>query len=389
MFVRAQRAQVRVNKFYRHLEHLSSSLGLCASLQARLRPWDQQGQRYFNDLSLECWIVSHSKTLSRLSLNQSAQWLVAGEATQLQLFKSGEDLRKYVDQLKKPIKGVVVRRVKDKLLSNRNSTFLLRSRLLITSLVPLRAYIHETGSLGFMGEKRMKPRSQEWTHGELEELIGSTAWSKVKLGVTSAVAKVLLACEQTFARSYARMQANFTCATCFQQLAVDSVITEDFSVRVIDIQSIPVQKTSTDKFDASLRLFETDSARLLFAAHRLDVESVSAALRSELNGVKYSDLRKGDYTAIIDIRLEKFFKWLNPSMLLYMTELHNEMRHLGRFSPIYPPLRGEQTEDGRLQWKLYLNYLGFNGARIKFHMLLIDLGDFFLKSELPKPKFLS
>ena len=386
MFLKAQVDEVRVNKYFQHFEHLSSSRGLCASLQNILKPWDEQGIVYFNQITLECWIVAQPKVLLQMPLNRTAKWLVTGDGMQLQVVHKAEDLRAHVDRVRKQSKTTVIRRLKDPLLGNKNATFLLQSRVLVTSAVPLRAFIHDSGSLSLVHSKRLRPRVQEWTHVQFEELLGSTAWEKVKQRRNSAIAKVLLVSERKFSKAYSRLQTNFTCAHCFQQLAVDMVVTEQLNVHVVDIHSVSLhlQKGKEERFQAGLRRFEEDSIRLLFGSHKLEAEVMANALRAELNLVKYADLRKGEYTPIIDISLQVFFKWLDPGLLSYVIELHNEVQRMGRFTPLYPPLKEVQSERTRAEWKLYLGHLGFTPTRIKFHMLLNDLEPFFMRRRAVK-----
>lgn len=142
--------------------------------------------------------------------------------------------------------------------------FDFRTYVLVTSVLPLRAYIYKEGLVRFasskfnpnatkggterqyltntsVGKKYAHLSNLTWTFRKLKEYFtsGGIDAEKVFEKLNEAIVRTLLAAEYRFQRSYFLNLGGYDCHSCFQLLGVDVILDSDLHPYVIEV-SVPV-----------------------------------------------------------------------------------------------------------------------------------------------------
>lgn len=238
----------------------------------------------------------------------------------------------------------------------------LRTYVLITSMVPLRAYVYKEGLVRFasgdydhnatkggkeqqfltntsVGKKYAQLSNLTWTferlcrHFELQGIDAEAVFGSIH----EAIARVLLSSEYQFQDEFHSTLGGHTCPQCFQLLGIDVILDTNLNPIVIEVNGLPSMQLSQDpgvppdlsnpytatKFDLML-----DTLNILFKG-----SSVSGALAEELNilglGIKPGPLCTPQHVSCIDAKEVRD-----------LLDSKREFLNKGGFRRIYPSAHG-------------------------------------------------
>jgi hypothetical protein len=146
----------------------------------------------------------------------------------------------------------------------------LRTYVLVTSIVPLRAYIFKEGLVRFastkykekgnsskseksyltntsIGKKYTDLSNLTWTFAKLKSYINAmtdTSGDSVFEAIHEVIAKTLLASELSFAAEFASALDGYTCQHCYQLLGVDVILDSKFQPKVLEVNGLPSMQLS-------------------------------------------------------------------------------------------------------------------------------------------------
>lgn len=176
----------------------------------------------------------------------------------------------------------------------------LRTYVLVTSTVPVRAYVYSRGLVRFASETYSSSASKggkktqfltntsvnrkaghnmtslTWSFRELEDYfennLGSGSYKTLFKNIQRSVAVMLLSSESSFSNRFKRVpKEGFKCESCYHLLGVDLIVDSNLHPRVIEINGEPSMKLSGLKgkpnhYDTTKRFMNADLVRLVFNA---------------------------------------------------------------------------------------------------------------------------
>ena len=252
----------------------------------------------------------------------------------------------------------------------------LRTYVVITSLFPLRAYIHSRGLVRLSTTaydphaKAGGNKSQYLTNTSINRKFAGSmndiTWSFEKLRahfgdkvfalffqrIQASVAFTLLSSLQAFNEHYAGYspwssdaEHDFRCSNCYQLLGVDLIADESLHPRVIEVNGEPSMKLTGNEdghYDQTKLKMQRDLVKLVFAKpHANLVETV----KDDISKIRLSR------------PMEYYSELLNKDkrMVQYLLETKKENDHMGEFRRIFPPSTACVAESHRLLWDRVLS----------------------------------
>eukprot|EP00516_Mucochytrium_quahogii_P005096 CAMPEP_0203758698 /NCGR_PEP_ID=MMETSP0098-20131031/11523_1 /ASSEMBLY_ACC=CAM_ASM_000208 /TAXON_ID=96639 /ORGANISM=" , Strain NY0313808BC1" /LENGTH=711 /DNA_ID=CAMNT_0050651241 /DNA_START=111 /DNA_END=2243 /DNA_ORIENTATION=- len=194
----------------------------------------------------------------------------------------------------------------------------IRTYVLVTSTVPMRAYVFQRGLVRFASSKYDQSAKKggkrtayltntsvnkkfnkdnvtgiTWSFEDLkahfDKNVAGNAYDELMKNIQKAVSIVLLSAEQEWGRYYASKSLE-ACPNCFQIMGVDLIVDANMIPRVIEVNGQPSMKLSNDKKDhysnTKLAMIQ-DMISMLFSEN-----SVADQLLAALEGVDHTLLKK-------------------------------------------------------------------------------------------------
>ena len=201
--------------------------------------------------------------------SQRIDWIVKpsakGEGHGIFVVDTFEDLSS------RPTDGFVVQPLlRDPYLIN-GKKFDFRTYVLVTSILPLRAYIYKEGLVRFasskydhnatrggketqfltntsVGKKYTQLSNLTWTFKKLKEYFPTLGVDVdgVFESINDAIVRVLLAAEYRFLRNFQLFLGGYDCHNCFQLLGVDVILDSQLHPTVIEVRLMPVLVSCPD-----------------------------------------------------------------------------------------------------------------------------------------------
>ena len=233
--------------------------GFCYTMREAL-----SGFKGAKNFTFPCWVLPKDEELLRREMNRTdSLWIVKpsgqGEGHGIFIANRMNDITKhqhFFDTL------VVQPFLTDPYLVE-GRKFDFRTYVLVTSIIPLRAYIYKEGLVRFASSKYDHNASKGGSErqyltntsiGKKYTHLGNLTWTFQKLkdyfssvgvdgklvfeGINEAIVKVLLAAEYRFQRNFMVNLRGYDCHSCFQLLGVDVILDSSLHAYVIEVRSI-------------------------------------------------------------------------------------------------------------------------------------------------------
>ena len=246
----------RVNQIHGVRDIIWRKDAFCYTIRESLSGF--KGEKNF---TFPCWVLPKDEALLRKEMNRTdSLWIVKpsgmGEGHGIFIVKTMSEILNrqnffdtYVVQpfLNNPY-----------LIEGRKFDF--RTYVLVTSIIPLRAYIYKEGLVRFasskydhnatkggserqyltntsVGKKYTHLANLTWTFQRLRDYFSSVGVDddRVFEGINQAIVKVLLAAEFRFQRDFSASLRGYDCHSCFQLLGVDVILDSSLHAYVIEV----------------------------------------------------------------------------------------------------------------------------------------------------------
>jgi len=250
----------------------------------------------------------------------------------------------------------------------------LRTYVLVTSTVPMRAYVYSRGLVRFasspydpnarnggkksqyltntsINKKYVKQNVTDitWSFSDLQSHLDGEAagtYNELFSRMQAAISIVFLSAEQEWRRYYS--SHGESCATCFQIMGVDLIVDEMMRPRVIEVNGQPNMKLSEDKKD---HYSVTKLSMMKDMIHAIFLEeSVSNELLHALEGFDAQVLQA-----------------LTQQEWTYLLEYIKERKHRGQWKKVYPNVVNSKLHSA------FLEQQKRNPARLALHDVLMHL----------------
>lgn len=244
----------RINQFYQMRHVLWRKDSFCRTLQGALESFASPDP----DFSLPCWVLPEDLDALRPLVDGQAEFVVKpsdrGEGHGIFVTSQLEDLMN--DSLSHYVVQPLL--VDPFLVEERKVD--LRTYVLVTSVLPLRAYLFKEGLVRFASERysgsnRTRTERTFLTNtsiGKKYTDLSNLTWTFVKLrvwldaqghsagdvfrSVQEAIAKTLLAAEGQFAQEFAAGLDGYDCSACYQLLGVDVIFDSQLRPHVLEVR---------------------------------------------------------------------------------------------------------------------------------------------------------
>jgi len=252
----------------------------------------------------------------------------------------------------------------------------IRTYVLVTSTVPMRAYVYSDGIIRF-ASKAYDPNARKG--GKKSQFLTNTSVNKkfVKQNVTEitwafndlrdhfsktgedfealfkriqiAISIVFLSAEQEWRRYYHSGHSDASCSNCFQILGVDLIVDSEMKPRVIEVNGQPSMKLSkghSDRYSHSKMNMMSDMVAMMFR-HEDPVADELLSSMSEID--------------------ENILKSLSTSEWEYLIKYTKERKHPGQWKKAYPNFENDRLHSA------FLEQQKRNPARLALHDVLMHL----------------
>ncbi len=253
---RSLRKTQRFNQIHGLREIIWRKDGFCYTIRESLSGF--KGDR---DFTFPCWVLPADEDILRKEMNSSnSLWIVKpsgmGEGHGIFVVKDMEEIvrrQSFFDTY------VVQPFLADPYLVG-GRKFDFRTYVLVTSVVPLRAYIYKEGLVRFasskydhnatkggserqyltntsVGKKYTHLGNLTWTFQKLKDYFSSVGVDSESVfnGINQAIVNVLLASEYRFLRNFFVNLRGYNCHSCFQLLGVDVILDSSLHAYVIEV----------------------------------------------------------------------------------------------------------------------------------------------------------
>jgi len=258
-----------------------------------------------------------------------------------------------------------------------------RTYVLVTSAVPLRAYVYSRGLVRLAtspystdckshnqtacltntsinkkveGASSHKLKDITWSFHHLEKYFaqedsGGLEYSEMFSKMSLAIGTVLLSAESNFYKSWGD---TFKCENCYQLLGVDVIFDSSGGARIVEVNGEPSMRLTSGAsthYDVTKKSMAKDLVGLTYCRESgaSDLEAALRRLSSCAGGKPYVNKR--------DVK--------------YALSMFRERKQMGGFKPVYP------HPDWHYKYRILLDHfktrrLGFHsdGARLKTHDLI-------------------
>ena len=244
----------RVNQIHGLRDTLWRKDAFCNTMREALSSY--KGRKNF---TFPCWVLPKDREALEVEMSRkNMEWIVKpsgqGEGHGIFVVNSFEELNSQRTD------GFVVQSfLRDPyLIYGRKFDF--RTYVLVTSIVPLRAYIYKEGLVRFasskydrnatkggkehqfltntsVGKKYTQLSNLTWTYQKLKHYFSNRGIDadKVFESVNDAIVRVLLAAEYRFLRDFQLFLGGYDCQNCFQLLGVDVILDSQLHPIVIEV----------------------------------------------------------------------------------------------------------------------------------------------------------
>ncbi|GBG33558.1 Tubulin polyglutamylase TTLL6 [Hondaea fermentalgiana] len=248
----------------------------------------------------------------------------------------------------------------------------LRAYVLVTSTVPMRAYVHERGIVRFASRdynEQARRANQVLTNTHVnkqfaKQNVTSITWSfkdlrdqltadghdadALFLDMQKSISTVLLSGEKAW-QSFYQSKQQAECVNCYQILGIDLIVDENLKTRVLEVNAQPSLRMSDDEQDH----YSQTKQVMLADTLGMFVETNSSEAKELLDAVKGIDM---DVLKALDTRHWEY-------LISYM----NERKRPGGWKMVYPNLIFEKHHDA------FLDHLESTRARFALQRVLMHL----------------
>ena len=238
----------------------------------------------------------------------------------------------------------------------------LRTYVLVTSVLPMRAYVYSRGLVRFATQEHGKKSRKAfltntsinkkngtaasaitWPFSRLRSHLGAAEYDRVFSRMESAIRMVLVGSETSFENIFnKRVSPGFRCGNCYHLFGVDLILDDAMVPRVIEVngepsmvlEGRPISDSETNHYDETKMKMQRDAVGLVLST------DVKRAGERTVEGLRADDA------------------WIDENELKYIVETNREGEKLGGWRPVYPSARM-----GDADWI-------FAGRRKRFHDLL-------------------
>jgi len=359
-------------------------------MRKALKSWTPEGATWMKKFTFECWVVPHDNDELTEKLNSDTYFDTSGWVFKPESGGGGSGIYVAMDKAKveNDIKWwkkrrqtyVIQPRLANPLLI-KNRKFDLRTHVLVTSVSPIRAYLHSNGIVRFasgdftkeyskdtrnsfltnlsVGGKTTKTEDLSWSFEELRAYLKEDA-ALVFSRIDEAIAKMLVASEKAFSERYSSIDSgNFKCRTCYQQIGVDILLDEDLKPYIMEVNGNPMQNFKSEKITQVCKEFQSDISALLYGDN-------SNSINNDLIEALESVLSPG-------MDLDSYYDWLDSDSIEYLLMMLTEQMNMESFRLVYPSSHAAYSKTKEIEWTTYLDYLQHAPERIAFHKLLVNL----------------
>ncbi|GBG26316.1 Tubulin polyglutamylase TTLL6 [Hondaea fermentalgiana] len=259
----------------------------------------------------------------------------------------------------------------------------IRTYVLVTSTVPMRAYVFERGIVRFASSaydphaRKGGKRSQYLTNTSVNKKyvnqnVTEITWAfedlrnyLTKSGqdyealfkrAQTAISIVMLSAEQEWRRYYSS-HSESTCPNCFQIMGVDLIVDDKMNPRVIEVNGQPSMKLSSDKSDhysiTKMRMM-SDMVAMLFGTESSIADDLLVALK-DIDREMLSELTKVEWE--------------------YLLDYYKERRSLGGWQKVYPNRENHDIHSA------FLVQQKRNPTRLALHDILMHLEEVLSSSD--------
>eukprot|EP00510_Aplanochytrium_minuta_P002754 CAMPEP_0184018130 /NCGR_PEP_ID=MMETSP0954-20121128/7964_1 /TAXON_ID=627963 /ORGANISM="Aplanochytrium sp, Strain PBS07" /LENGTH=568 /DNA_ID=CAMNT_0026299529 /DNA_START=65 /DNA_END=1768 /DNA_ORIENTATION=+ len=364
-------AKGNTNRIFGSKEIWSTKLSYCSTLRESLRATTEEGREWIGSFTFMCWILpTNFAALEADIASSNGKYIVKPAAAQ-----AGEGI--YLHDVStmglKGLKGRVMRlnpAVVQPYLSNplliNKKKWDMRIYVTVTSVVPLRAYMHSKGFIRFayqnysndeesrtqksnfltnlsVNNKLADTNDLTWVFSELREYLGDKA-AFVFSQIDTALARMLLTSEKGFRKFYdTKVSTNFSCVNCYQNLGIDVILDDNLTPYIIEINGNPTFNFKAEKLNDEVSQLHEDTVRMLYnnvnifkdSSGKNDLE-IAAELMQDLSAIATKD--------------DNEFKWLTHDQISYLVRSRREQQEMGGFRRIYPQARYCEEDVDENQW---------------------------------------
>jgi len=248
----------RVNQIHGVRDVIWRKDAFCYTMRESLSGF--KGEKNF---TFPCWVLPKDKALLQREMNRSKSlWIVKpsgmGEGHGIFIVKS---MREIINR-QNFFDTYVVQPFLNNPYLIEGRKFDFRTYVLVTSMIPLRAYIYKEGLVRFassqydhnatkggserqyltntsVGKKYMHLANLTWTFQRLRDYFSSVGVNSEEVfeGINEAIVKVLLAAEFRFQRDFSFTLRGYDCHSCFQLLGVDVILDSSLHAYVIEVST--------------------------------------------------------------------------------------------------------------------------------------------------------
>jgi len=333
---------------------------------------------WINMFSFSCFVLpeGYANLQKHAHENPESKWIVKPQAAQA---GKGIFVRDHegIQRLSNKNKYVVQPYLRNPLLVN-GRKFDMRIHVVVTSVLPLRAYLHPRAFVRFAATKhsdakdggkkssfltnisvnnKIIPTDQlTWQFHQFLEYLGDSA-DTVFGRIVRAIGLMLLTTEKVFQRKYnKRMGEGFKCKNCYQTLGVDVILDENMKPYIIEVNGNPTMDFTADKLNADAITLHKDMTEMLY-----NFNDVSNSLHEDIANVVNSG------------RISDSLDFLDSDMIEYLIMSKKEQQHLKPWYKLYPPtlLNTEEVET----WNELIEQLDLSEPRKRFHNILVELNN--------------
>lgn len=334
-----------------------------------------QGEPIFADYTFHCWLFPSEWS----SAKEYAQQHPDDSFIVKPLTMGGGKGITVVDGEKELSKIRLKTHIVQNYLSNphliQNHKWDIRTYVLVTSTVPMRAYVFSRGIIRFASSeydpnaRKGGRRSQyltntsvnkkyvnqnvteiTWAFEDLQKYLNKVGqdYDTLFKRMQIAISIVMLSAEQEWRRYYSSHSESH-CPNCFQIMGVDLIVDSNMNPRVIEVNGQPSMKLSKDKTDhysiTKMRMM-SDMVAMLFGADSSVADDLLTDLK-EIDGEMLQALTKQEWE--------------------YLLEYYKERQARGLWQKVYPNLENQKIHS------TFLEQQKRNPTRLALHDILMHL----------------
>mmetsp|Transcript_24485 Transcript_24485/g.29909 ORF Transcript_24485/g.29909 Transcript_24485/m.29909 type:complete len:644 (-) Transcript_24485:122-2053(-) len=394
-YIRLESSQGMTNRVLGSKEIWSTKISYCSTLREALRATTKEGRNWIGTFTFMCWVLpTNYPALQNDTLISNGKYIVKPAAAQ-----AGQGI--YLHDVKthglKGLDGKVMRKnpaVVQPYLTNpyliNGKKWDMRIYVAVTSVTPLRAYMHSEGFIRFAFEdysndeekedeknvfltnlsvnnKKAKTEDLTWVFSELRDHFKDKA-SFIFSRIDLAIGRMLLTSEKSFRKYYdSNVDSAFSCENCYHILGIDVIIDEDLNAYVIEINGNPTLNFKAEKLNDEVSQLEEDVVRMMYNNDQIYEQNTEGKSAMDIAVGVMEDISRVKESG------DDLFEWLTKEQISYLVRSKREQQELGGFRRIYPVTTYCEDNKDENEWTAFMKFLRLSEERIRFHDLLTRL----------------